>query len=446
VDAGASPGPQDWWTGFGDPALDTLIIESLAHNHDLQAAGARLEAAGAQARVAGAPLVPQIAAGVSASRRKQNFLGLPLPGAAGVTSSTANAFGASVSASWEIDLWGKLRAGQAAALADYQAAEAILAGARLSLAGQTSRAWFAAVEATRQVDLAQATVDNYQTSLEQVRKRYERGLRPSLDLRLTRAKAAAAAAVLQQRKIQLDGTLRQLEILLGRYPAAALSPTGDLPAVPGEIPGGLPADLVSRRPDLIAAERALAASRARVSQARRALYPQISLTASGGTSTAELGDLLKGDFSVWNVVGSIVQPLFQGGRLRANVKLAKSRAQQALALYAQTVLRAYAEVESALSTGTLLASQEAALRDAAEQATAARRLAEQRYASGLSDLVTVLEAQRSAYQAESQLLSVRRLRLDARVGLHLALGGGFPVRAHALSAATSPSTQGAHPR
>ena len=441
-----TPGDTLWWVGFGSARLDTLIAHALANNLNLQAAAARLHAANAQARAAGAPLAPQVGAGFSASRRKQNFIGLPIPGSGGVTTSTANSFGVSVNLSWEIDLWGRLRAGQAAALADLQAAQADQTGARLSLAAQTARAWFAAVEAHRQVQLARATVDNYRTSLAQVRTRYERGLTPSLDLRLTSANLATAQGMLQQREGQRDSALRQIELLLGRYPGATLAVDGDLPAVPEEIPGGLPADLISRRPDLVAAERRLAASYARTAQARKALYPQISLTASGGTSSQELGDLLNGNFGVWSLVGNLVQPLFQGGRLRANVDLAKSQSQQALALYAQSVLSACAEVESALASEHFLAGQQTALETATEQALAARRLAEERYTSGLTDLITMLSAQRSAYQAESQLLTVRRLRLDARIGLHLALGGGFQSREAILSASAADPIQGVQPQ
>ncbi|MCZ6635476.1 MAG: efflux transporter outer membrane subunit [bacterium] len=420
--------PQDtlWWTQFGDARLNSLIAEAFDHNHNLQATAARLHAAQAQAKIAGAPLYPQLSAGANGSKRKQNFIGFPLPGNPdGVPSTTSKSYGISLNASWEIDLWGKLRAGQAAALAAFQASQANLQGARLSLAAQTAKAWFAAIEARRQAELARATVENYQTSFEQVRNRYNRGIRPSLDLRLTQADYASALDRLHQREQLYDRAVRQLEILLGKYPRASLSVTEDLPVTPDEVPAGLPADLISRRPDLVAAERQLAASHAQLVSARRALYPRISLTASGGTISNQLGDLLNGDFKVWSIVGNMLQPLFQGGRIRGNINLAKSRADETLALYAQSVLRAYAEVELALAAENFLGQRQAALETATEQSLAARSLAEDRYNRGLSDLITMLSAQRIAYQAESQLLTVRRLRLEARINLHLALGGGF---------------------
>ncbi len=421
----AARGDSLWWTRFEDEQLSLLVQEALGHNYNLQEAAARLESASARAKIVGAPLYPQLNAGFSSSRRKQNFIGFPIPGENGVATSTTNSFGVSLDLSWEVDLWGRLGAGKAAAVADRQAAIADLNGARLSLAAQTAKAWFAAAEAGRQVELARATVDNYETSLQQVRARYERGLRPSLDLRLSLSSLATAEDLLEQRLQLLDGALRQLEILLGRYPGASITPAEDLPRVTNEVPAGLKADLVARRPDLIAAERRFAASYARISEARKALYPRISLTSSGGTASDELGDLLSGDFSVWNLFGNVVQPLFQGGRLRAGVSLAESESQRALARYAQSVLLAFAEVESALSAEGFLSRRQDALEAATEQAVSARRLAEERYLSGLADLITLLESQRRAYDAESRLLTVRRLRLDARIDLHLALGGGF---------------------
>ena len=416
-----------WWRDMGTAHLDSLVALALAHNYDLKAAGARLAQAQAQARAAGAPLWPQLGANAHGARRKQNFVGLPIPGGDPdrVLTSKSTSFGVDLTGSWEADLWGRLRAGAQAALADAAGAAADFRAARLSLAAQTARAYFAAVEAGNQVELAHATVKNYRLSAEQIEDRYRRGLRSSLDVRLGRSSLAAAEAIFAQRRQQRDAALRQLELLLGRYPSARIAVGDELPAVGGPVPAGLPAQLVGRRPDLVAAERRLAAADRRLAQARRALLPRISLTASAGRSSSALSDLLDGDFSVWNLVGNIAQPLLQGGRLRAGVEQAASAAEQALFAYAQRALRAYGEVETQLRAEGWLAAQERALAAAATEATAARVLAEERYARGLADLIVLLEAQRRAFDAESRLLSVRRQRLDARVGLHLALGGGF---------------------
>jgi multidrug efflux system outer membrane protein len=415
-----------WWTRFGDPRLNEVIDIVLKENYDLKAAVSRLDAAAAQAKIAGASLYPQVNGNFTASRQKRNFVGFPFPGADdGVQSITTNLFGVSLDVSWELDLWGRIRSAKSAAAADFEASQADLIGFQLSLAGQTAKAWYATVEAEQQVLLAEATVENYRTTNSQVWTRYQRGLRPSLDVRFSESNVANAEAVLSLRKDQLQRLKRQLEVLIGQYPAAKMALSEDLPRIREPVPTGLPAHIVRRRPDLIAAEKKLAAAYARVTESRRALYPRLSLTGSGGTSSDELRNLLDGDYSVWNLIGNLLQPLFQGGRLRAGVSLAKARENEALARYALSVLNAYAEVEAALAAEEFLAQREKALQVAAEQAIAARKLAEDRYSQGLANLIEVLEAQRRAFDSQSQLLGVRRQRLDNRIDLYLALGGDF---------------------
>ena len=423
----ATPADTLWWATFDDSLLHSVVAQALVYNRDLHAAAARLNAARAQAKMAGAPLFPQLNASLSRTERKQNFIGFPIPGQAEdeVLSNTSTTYGVSVNATWEIDLWGRLGAGVAVALANYQATQATYRGARMSLAAQTTKAWFAAIEAKRQRELARATYEDNRTSHEQVRARYERGVRPSLDARQSQSNLASSQDRLHQREQLFDLSIRQLEVLLGQYPAGTFAIADDLPPVPHPVPAGLPADLIARRPDLIAAERRFAASQANHKAARRARYPRISLTASGGTSTDALGELLNGDFGVWSLIGNLTQPLFQGGRIKGNIDLTRAREHEAAALFAQAVLQAYREVENALSAEAYLAKREAALTTAAEQAREARRLAEDRYYRGLSDLLTMLQTRSTAYQTESQLLAVRRQRLNARIDLHLALGGGF---------------------
>ncbi len=445
-----------WWTAFGDANLDAVISEALEHNYDLQAAAASVAAAAAQARIAGADLEPQVSAGLNAGRRSQVFVGLPIPGSGGVLKSTSSSYGASLNVSWEADVWGRLRAGKAAAIRDARAAEADYAAARLSLAGQVAKAWFSVVEAERQVELASDTVDSRRTTAERIAARYRRGVAPPLDLRLARSNLATAESTRELRRRQLDTAGRQLEILRGRYPGGKArsgfpplekgGSRGDfdestlrLPEVPPAIPAGLPSELVARRPDLRAAERRLEASGLRVREARRALYPRITLTASGGTSSDSLGDLIGGDFTVWSLAGSLLQPIFQGGRLRAAVDFAEASRDRALALYAQGVLRAFAEVESTLAAERLLAAEEAAQTVATEESKAAVRLAEDRYQAGIGDYLVILESQRQSFLTESRLLTLRALRLSNRADLHLALGGDFGTDLQTTPTTSDPS-------
>ena len=423
VSSGVDP---EWWTAFGDETLNRVVVEALETNYDLAVAAARLEQASADAKVAAADLYPQVRANLSGARRKQNFIGFPIPGSESrVLSSTSTNLGLNIEASWEVDLWGRLSAQARASLASYQASAADVDGARLSIAGRTVKAWFAAAEAIEQLRLAEATLASFQESTDQVRQRYQAGIRPSLDYRLSLANLAAAKANLFNRQQQLDLAKRQLEVLLGRYPGAEIQTPAALGATPPEIPLGLPADLVARRPDLAAAERRLVASGELVSLSRRARYPRITLTAAGGTATSALTSLLDGNFGVWSLVGNLVQPIFEGGRIRANIERAEAGEDEGLAAYINAVLAAYLEVERALAAEQFLADRETALAEASGQSTAAERLADDRYRSGLEAYVTVLESQRRSFDAESALISVRRVRLDNRVDLYLSLGGGF---------------------
>ena len=416
----------DWWTDFGEPGLSAAVETALEGNFDLAAAAARLEQAAAEARVASSALQPTVQASYSSSRRKQNFVGFPIPGAEGTVLSTVSTNqGVSLDLSWEVDLWGRLRADAQAALADLQRSAADLRGAQLSMAGQTAKAWFAIAEARQQVTLSDATVASYRVSAEQVQERFEAGIRPALDLRLALLNLSNAEALLAQRRQQLDASARQLEVLLGRYAAGAIDQPTSLPEVAPDVPGGIPADLVARRPDLVAAERQVAAASARLGVARKELLPNLTLTAATGTATNALRSLLDGNFGVWSLLGNLVAPLWQGGRLRAQIDRAEAQAAEVLANYANTALVAYAEVETALAAEAFLADRVGHLTSAVEQARAAEQLAEERYRAGLDTYITVLDSQRSAVQADGDLIAARRLRLENRVDLYLALGGGF---------------------
>lgn len=425
----APPGPvvEAWWQTSGSPQLALAVEEALRANWDLKVAAARLEGAIAQARMAGAALQPRAQFDFSANRQERNFIGLPIPGAGNrILTSRSTAYGATFTVSWEVDLWGRIRTGRQAALADVQASAAELAAAQLSVAAQTARAWLAAVEAAQQVELARQTVTNLQRTTAQVRRRYDHGLAVSQsDLRLALANEAAARATVAERQNLYERAIRQLEILLGRYPHGLLDAGQNLPPLPEPVPAGLPSELLERRPDLVAAERRLAAADARLLQAKAALYPRLTLTTTGGTSTRDLVDLLDLDYKVWSLAANLVQPLFEGGRLRAEVAQARARAEQAVAEYARSVLLAFGEVESCLAAAAPLAAREKELAEEYRQAEAAWRQADGRYGSGLESYLSVLAAQRQMISSQSQRLTVQRAIWENRINLHLALGGGF---------------------
>lgn len=415
-----------WWREFGDERLAELIEEALASNHDLSEAAARVETAFAEASKAGAALHPTLDATGNALRQRQNFAAFPIPGVGDEAfSPTSNAFGVALNIQWELDLWGRLRAGARAAAAELQSEQAAFRAAALSLAVQTARAWFAVTEARQQVDLAERTVDSYHRSRMQAAQRADAGVLAPLDEHLSEADLASAEADLRARREVFARSRRQLEILLGRYPAGLVDGAAELPAVSSTVPAGIPADVVRRRPDVARLERRLASALERVDAAKAALYPRLSLTGSAGGSSAALEDLVSGDFFVWSIAGGLIQPLFDGGRLRVEVAAAEGRVHGAASAFAQGVLAAFFEVEAALAAEDLLQGRETALRRAANAARAAAAVAAHRYEQGVEPLLVLLESKRRALAAESSLLAHRRVRLDNRLDLYLALGGGF---------------------
>jgi len=410
-----------WWKEFNDAVLDRLVAEALARHPSLAAAEARVRQSLALAEMAGADLVPHVSAGAQGGKSRQYMGQIPMLS----STITSRSYGASLNLSWEVDLWGRIRAGQAAALADVQGRKALLHGAALSLAAQTTKAYFAATEAGIQLEIARATHDSAASLARRIRDRFNRGLRNALDVKLAENEVAGTLAQVAATRRLRDGAVRQLEVLAGRYPSAGLIPATVLPGLPGPPPAGVPADLLGRRPDMAGAERRLAAAEARTREASASLYPRISLTGSTGLASDDVGDILKGDYSVWSLAANLAAPLFEGGRLRANVKLQEARHDEARAGFAQNALVAFQEVESALAAEHLAGEQVSALKKAVEEAGAGLRLSEERYLAGLADILSVLEARRRHFSARSLLLDAQRKRLGYRVDTYVALGGGF---------------------
>ncbi len=416
---------EEWWSDLGDTNLVALITEALVGNPSLAAMRARVQAAMEQSRIAGSASLPSVAAQAGSSRQQQVFVGLPIPGTSGPLKTRATTHSFQLVADWELDVWGRVRSGRKAALADYLATTDDLRGARLSLAGQVARGWFRLAEADRQLQLAKATAASLEQTGNRMQARYEEGIRSPIEVRVTKSNAASARALVAMREVELNDARRQLQSLLGRYPDGELSGPSLLQEPMTDVPAGLPAELLDRRPDLVAARWKLKAAGFRVEEANAARLPAISLTVSGGRTSNELQDLLDHDFSVWSLAANAAQPIFQGGRLRSNIRLNKALLEAAAKDYDAAVLNAFREVETALANESLLRQRESELRETDRQARAASRLAAERYEAGLDDLLTLLETRRRGLDAESQLIAVRRARLDNRVALHLALGGGL---------------------
>jgi multidrug efflux system outer membrane protein len=413
--------PDDWWRTFGDPTLSDLVEEAIARNPRLEEAAARVRAAQALATIAGADLYPSVSAGVQGAVQ-ESYTG---EGPFTPATQRAERYGVSLNVRWELDVWGRIRSGQAAALADVETQRALYSAAVLSLAAQTAKAYLVAVESHEQLLVAEANLRSAEDLAGRTRERFERGLRRALDVKLAESEVASARSAAHVRRRAHDLSRRQLETLVGRYPAAEVAAAASLPPVPVPVPTGVPADVLSRRPDLVAAERQLAAAGARVKEAEAGLYPRISLTGSGGLTSKEVADVLSGDFGVWSLAAGLTAPIFEGGRLRANVDLRGAREEEAIAAFASAVLLALNEVESALASEGYLDDQGRALETLVTTASDSVVLSEERYLAGLADILGVLEARRRDFNARSALLQTRRERLDARIDLYVALGGGF---------------------
>lgn len=415
-----------WWKQFQDPQLDALIEEALRNSFQLRAISARLETALIEAEIAGAGRIPSVGLSLNGRRQRQNFIGFPIPGFEGrVPRATFTNLGASLDINWEADLWGRIRSGEilAGALASVHAAD--LAAARHSLAGQTAKAWFACSEAELQLALAREVVSSYEATSKWLRNRFEAGFAPALEISLVEADISAAESAVHLRREALDRSIRQVELLAGRYPRGELRVRESLPKISSGVPAGVPSQLLTRRPDLIAAQRRLLASDVGMVQAQTALHPRLSLTTAGGSSTKGLLNLLNWDYTVWSLLGNIVQPIFQGGRLKRQVDIAQGRSQEILETYAGAVLQAFGEVETALSVESFLRDRLLELEESVVEAETAREQARFRYRQGLGDLLVVLQTDRRILNSRSQILTLQRLLLENRIDLHLALGGGF---------------------
>jgi len=416
------PFEDGWVADFKDDSLETLITEALEHNYNLKAAAARVEAAHASFQSANAGWKPTLNLSQNDSRTKTVFN----PFAGTLQSRYINRFDLGVNLSWELDVWGRLRSQSRAALADLEAAETVYMSAYLSLAANTAGAWFNLVESELQVRLNEETLESFEANLQVVEESFRRGIpNRALDVRLTRANVESARSNLALRKRQRDAAKRALETILGRYPSAEMEVTSDLPSLENTVPTGLPSELLLRRPDILTAERQLAAATERLKASKRSLLPSIRLTSSAGTTSNELADLLDPERLAMSLAGSLSQPLYQGGRLRANIRLSDARVKEAMAQFSQRVLTAFQEVETLLAAESFLLEQETALRASTTESIEAETLAKEQYERGLVDIITVLESERRAFNARSSLLNLSNLRLQNRLDLYLALGGHF---------------------
>lgn len=415
---------EKWVRRFGDRQLNALVRESLSNNQDMRIASERLYRAGEAAHMAGSAARPTAKIVATGDNQKMNFVGFPFGG-----SQVVDTYGVNLNIEWEPDIWGRVRAGQSAALAEMEAGGAEYRAARASLAAQVCKAWFALAEAREQVGLAQKALEIRRKTETAVQERFEMSMQAeggsASQLRLAQTDVATAKADLSSRMGTLESARRQMELLAGRYPSAKLTGRAKLPSPPGTPPAGLPSELLLRRPDILAAERRYSASVKRIKEAKLAAFPSFKLTGSAGSTTDALSNIINSNYGVWSLGASATQWLLTGGQIRSEVRIRKSNEREALARLHKTVLHAFGEVEQALAAERWLARREREISDALRLAKAASTAAEDDYRDGNGDVLTLFVAQSRRIQLESTYAGLRRLRLTNRVDLHLALGGGF---------------------
>jgi NodT family efflux transporter outer membrane factor (OMF) lipoprotein len=409
--AGQGEVADNWLSTFRDDQLTAAVNEAIAHNADLRVAAARVEQAMLYAKLAGAQLYPSV--------------DLLARGGGKMSGDNSGLKGALITATWELDIWGRVRYGRAAAAADAASAQADFEYARQSIAALVAKSWFLATEAGLQAEVARGNIRDSEALVRLAEDRSRVGIGNDEDVFVARANTGTSRDLLRQIELGREQAIRALEILLGRYPAAAAAVTPTLPGQPDAIPAGLPSQLLERRPDVIAAERRIAAAFNRVHEAKAARLPRIALTTGVSTISSDLFVLKDHDNPTWNLGANLLMPIFRGGALKTQVEIRTAEQKQAVAAYAQVGLRAFGEVENALSAEIAAKEREQILTQTFADSRRAFDIVTTQFKVGSTDLRFVTQRQLAVNATQSALIRVQAEQRVQRVNLHLALGGSF---------------------
>ena len=409
-----------WIAGFEDARMRKLVGEALENNNNLKAVAARLASARQGTITGRAERFPSINLNASSSNSGRDIFS--------EAARYESGYALALAASWEMDLWGRLRDLDLAARADYQTVRADYRAARLSLAANVAKSWCNIITARQRLELAEQTRDSFVSNYRITERNYKAGDETAtpLSVQFGRNNVASAERNLIARKLARDNAARPLEVLLGRYPSGELKSSSRLPGLPESVPAGLPSELLWRRPDIAAAAASLRASAKRADAARKNLLPSFSLTARGSDTSGELDRILANPETIlWNAASSLAQSIFRGGALSAQAQRALAQNEQALHKFTGSVLEALREVESALAAERSLAEQERFISIELAQAKLAEAQAGRDYSEGLIGILSIFEAQRRGVAARNAMITLRSQRLQNRIDLHLALGGDF---------------------
>jgi len=412
--------PTDWWKVYGDETLNELIVAAFANNADLQGATARVEEADAVLREAHSSLIPLVSGQAGAARGR----------VLGNTPPVGSAFTVGISASYEIDVWGRLRRGERAARANLLASQYGRDTVQITLAATVARTYFGVRALDAQQRASQEIVDAATQSLDLATKRADAGLVSALDIYQAGSLRSTASAQLKEVARLRAALEHQLGVLTGRLDVKVA--TGRLVTlpIPPQPPAGLPSQLLERRPDVRAAEQRLVSATELIGVARASQFPALDLTAALGVASPQISNLFTTGSQFWSVGAGLVGPIIDGGRYAARTDQAAAQARQAEALYRKSVQEAFRDVADALSNVQLAGETEAELQQLVEQAREALKLSQQRYESGYSAYLEVLDAQRTLNDSQIALIRNRQALLSFTVDLMVALGGGWdPSRA-----------------
>lgn len=426
-------GPSPWWRSFNDPVTDGLVHTALKNNTDLRAAVAGAERSAAILAQAHGVRWPDVSYDASASRNKMSFvlpdISSPMGDFGGRMTSLSTTYSQQISVSYILDLFGRLRRSERAAVRDLLATEADAQALVHAIVAQVVQTRVQIAMQQRMLHIADATIASWERSLEVTQRRYEGGLVGPLDVRMMQQSLEAARA----QRITLEQTLalagHALDVLCGQRPESGGAVAEGLAEMPplSPVPAGLPAALLDRRPDLRASELRLAAATERIGVSVAQMYPDLTLTGSTGFMSDEMKDVVNTDFSTYTVLAGLTAPIYRGGQLRAAVRAARASAEEAAQRYAGTVLTALREVEDALVKHRMLGRQIEQLERRAQLARESEQMAQDRYVRGAEPILVLLETQRMSHLAENELVLAQGQLWLARIELHLALGGDWGV-------------------
>jgi outer membrane protein, multidrug efflux system len=433
-----------WWELFDDAQLQELIRIALVENKDLKIAVERIEEARARYGFTKADFWPQVDLSGTAGRLRFNsgsLIHTPEGDAEAIAEGTETAiYAVSADVSWELDFFGRIRRASEAQEALFLGTQEARRSAVLTLVGDVARAYFELRDLDRRLEIARRTIETRREYVQFAKDRFEGGVTPELDFRQAEAELRRVETVVFDLERLVALKENELSVLLGRNPGPVIRGRNlDEQKLPGAVPAGLPSELLDRRPDIREAEQSLAAATANIGEAKALLFPRIALTGSFGFASTEFDTLFEGPSKSWNIIGNLLQPIFNAGKNKRRVEVTESRQRQILYTYERTILQAFRDTEDSLVSYRKTGEQRQAQAARVNAERKVLELAELRYRGGVAAYLEVLDAQRSLFNAELDEAQTIGSHLTSLVRLYKALGGGWPPAAEEPAAAPPPS-------